>query len=405
VVERIAVTGLGLISPLGHEPGRVADRLISGEEAVLSPSGYESPDLDEIRFGRVELDFPRLLGGTGWRHHTRSALMACLASQLLLADSKLELGAEIDPEQVGIALGLNHNVFVSSFHRALTNRDLKQINPPAFLNIPTNSTASQVSILLGLRAFAITLTTGFTAGLETINVAVQALLTDRAQAVLAGGVEEHVRELTQSFASSYQDHATSAATNILTWWQPGVVAAGEGCALLLLEKESGAQLRGSKPRAFISGFGMGFNAEALGNKNPKAVLTAVHSALSEANLFPGDIDAVFLAANGNCAQDMAEAEAMKEIFQNNIPPGVAIKGAWGETYHASGALTTAAAILCLERGIIPPTKNLASGPMVQVLNLKSEPREIHARHALIMAMDQDQKAAALIITLPNEEGN
>jgi act minimal PKS chain-length factor (CLF/KS beta) len=211
--------------------------------------------------------------------------------------------------------------------------------------------------------------------------------------MIAGAVQETSEELMLAFLQvSGQTASRTLAAN-----PTGGVVIGEGCSLLTLERPNASVL----PRALWLGYGQAFSPGVRDAGDPAAACEAIRLALQAAGLGPEDIGAVFASASGDPLLDSAEAAALGKIFGASTPPATALKSFWGETYYASGAMAVAAAILCLEQGFLPPTLNLAPG--AEARGFSSQPRQVRARVALVLALDRDQKAAALILEIPRKD--
>lgn len=395
MTERLLITGTSLVCSLGAGPDEALRCLLAGESGLaacaLDRFGLSEP----VWFADVRQDLKEALGGKGWRNHNRAALMACLAARELQADAGLSGGAW-RPEDTGLVMGYNHNLFSPEFEETIKNRNLNLLNPAFFLNISTNAVASQVTIFLKLHAFAMTVTTGFTAGLEALDQAALALRAGRARWVMAGGAEERNDQFCYSFHQAFRNDADAGSPAALRLGAPNQISAGEGCGLLLLETEAEARARGASGRGVLLGSGLGVNPAAAGG-SPAAAESALRRALGQAGLEPGQVGALFLAANGHAGQDQAEAEAVRRVFGPALPPAVALKGALGETYHAHGALAAVVALACLEQKTLPATAHLADPGLAQALNLSAKSRPLDGKVAVVLAMDQDQKAAAVAL--------
>lgn len=393
--ERLLVTGASLVCSLGSQPEEVMRRLLASESglAPLSLAQFNLPE--PAWFAEVGLDLKQELGGKGWRNHNRAALMACLAAKQLQADAGLS-GDAWRGEETGLVMGYNHNLFSPEFKEAIKTRNLNLINPAFFLNISINAVASQVTIYMQLHAFAMTVTTGFLAGLEALDQAALALRSGRARWVMAGGAEEYNDQFCYSFHQAFRRDADAGQPAALGLGAANQLSAGEGCGLLLLETESEARQRGARARGEFLGSGLGVNPGATG-ADPAAAESALRRALNQAGVEPGQVAALFLAANGHAAQDQAEAEAVRRVFGSAPPPAVALKGALGETYHAHGALAAVAALESLRQKTLPPTAHLAEPGLARALNLSAKPRPLGGRAAVVLALDQDQKAAAVAL--------
>jgi 3-oxoacyl-(acyl-carrier-protein) synthase len=214
--------------------------------------------------------------------------------------------------------------------------------------------------------------------------------------MLAGAVQEINPELLESFAVlPGETHG-----GILRSTTGGGVVAGEGCALMALEKLPEAE--SARARAWILGYGEALNFSDQPSQASAAIVQAARGALADSRLQASEITAVFLSANGNSPWDRAEAAALRVLFGQNPPPATALKGTWGECYHAGAAMTVAAAVLCLEKNFIPPTLNLTPGCQPSSLGLSPQAQTVQARYALILSLDRDKKATALILGFPKD---
>ncbi|MEW6517132.1 MAG: beta-ketoacyl synthase N-terminal-like domain-containing protein [candidate division FCPU426 bacterium] len=392
--ERVVVTGTSLVCSLGASPEEAANRLLEGGSG-LNPCGLEALGVKEAAwFGEVGADLKQALGGKGWRNHNRAALMACLAARELRKESGLEQAWR--PEDAGLVMGYNHNIFSEEFVETIRNQNLSLLNPAFFLNISTNATASQVTIYLKAQAFAMTVTTGFTAGLEALDQAALALRAGRARWVMAGGAEERNEQFRYSFHQAFRRNADAGQATALRLGAPNQITAGEGCGLMMLETEGEARARGARVLGGLLGSGMGVNPGAKGG-DPAAAEAALRQALKQAGLEARDVSAVFVAGNGHASQDQAEAKALERVFGGNLPPATALKGALGETYHAHGTLAAVLALECLRQGRIPGTLNLGDAGLAQRINLNREARAVSGKRAVVLALEQDRKAAALVL--------
>ncbi len=392
---KIVITDLQMICPAGDKPELIFDSLLKGQ--IFLKKHEQSDDImgGDGLTGRVEQEFKKELEGKGWRHHNRSALMACLAGKRIFK-TRLSVDHPIcQPENAGLVLAYNHNVFSEEVEDALAKKSLHLINPANFLTMSTNAVASQVSIYLNIQGFTITQTMGYLAGLESLATAALTLNSGRSRVVLAGGAEEIIPQIRYSTAS-YNRNVDQA---LLFSGIPGMPVS-EGCALLQCEKGAPAKDQGRPARAVIRGFGMYFNPAPQSAHDPEAARQAIQKALQDAGIHPKDVGVVFTATNGNTMQDLAEARALYELFGEQMPPAFALRSTLGEGFHASGALVSALAVVCLEQGSLPPNQNLTGNEWIEKLNLSDQKRNHHARYALVMGMEHQYKSGALVLSVP-----
>lgn len=385
--QATVITALSMINALGTSHEEVWSNLFQ-QQSPRQPHAIHHPFVrPSIAFHGVEADLRSLLGGKGWRHHQRAALMACLAGRQVLDQGGLK---NVPAQARAVVIANGQNIFPSDYLKALQQQSLPLVNPPMFINLSANATASQMTIDLDIEGFSLTITTGFTAGLEVFHFARQTLHCGHADVVLAGGVEQAGEELMQSFKLAREQGSPSLI------FSPEALqaASGEGCALAAVEHRSQALAAGRKPLAVIAGFGMGVYHEA--QPGSLAFTLAMTRALHQAGLEAKDIDAVFLCANGDEGQEQMELKAVKDLLPQPMP-AVALKGAWGETYHAGGSMAAVTASLALVHQVLPPTTGLRSS-WPEGLALQPDMQAMPLCHVMILAAEGIHKATALVLS-------
>ena len=178
---------------------------------------------------------------------------------------------------------------------------------------------------------------------------------------------------------------------------------GEGVGMLILDDERAAAARGTEPLAVIAGEDMRSDAAGLVAADPsgEAVAVCVGNAIESAALDPSDIDAICLHGTGTRQNDLAEGRGLRRVFRSGLDdiPAVSVKGAWGHTLGASGALETAVAVEMLRRQVVPPHVGLRQiDPACEVANLTTEAREHPIRHVLKLSLGFGGHLAAAVLS-------
>ena len=132
---------------------------------------------------------------------------------------------------------------------------------------------------------------------------------------------------------------------------------GEGAAMLTLEPLEAALARGARPLAEIVGFGMSSDAHHITQPSAEGAAKAIRAALRDADLTPEQIGYVNAHGTGTLVNDSTETRALHLVFGDRTPAVSSTKSIHGHTLGAAGAIETAATILALERGFLPPTIN------------------------------------------------
>ena len=297
--DRIAITGLGVVSDIGIGREAFASALTAGRSGIGEVTAF---DVEPCRSHRaaeiIDLDVNDYLESQK-NYLDRHSELAFAAAKLALDDAALAPSAGPAP-RFGICLGTVYgNVDTTHhFYDSLVEKSAKFVSPFLFQHTYSNTTASLLAIEYALQGVHANFCSGAAAGLEAVLYAADSLRLGRADAMLAGGVE-----------------ALSEAVFMGMDAQDAEAVPGEGAALLLLETEDHARQRGAARRGTILGGGMAGDLRE-----------AIDLALAEAALTKGDVDAVF-GAGGDLG-----------LSPRQIDDQV------GDTIAASGPLLVAAAL-------------------------------------------------------------
>ena len=360
--KRVVVTGIGVISPLGSGREDFSAALLRGDSGVRPVSLFDTSELKsksaaEISSFRAE-DY---LGVKGLRNLDRSTRLITSAARLALDDSGFEVTEENSPD-IGVAVGtaLGGIRSISDFDREILTEGPRYVSPALFPNTVINSPASQVSIRFNIKGFNTTLSSGFSASLDSLGYAADFLRRGRIEAVLAGGVEELCIQTYLAFykagclaGGQIREDETSCPFDKR---RNGVIF-GEGACLLVLEEKESALRRGANIYAEILDFANTFDRHSRPSKH--GISRAMQRALEKAGLKSGDIDYICAGANSTKDADLAETEAIKEVFKERSKEIKisSVKSMIGECFSASGAMQTAAGIAALQAQSVPPTIN------------------------------------------------
>jgi 3-oxoacyl-[acyl-carrier-protein] synthase II len=409
-VRRVAVTGIGLLTPLGAGVDANWQALVEGRSAVGPIRGFDASSL-HTRIAAEIPDFdpkPYVANRRALRMMTRTDLFAVAGAALAVEDA----GNPFSPEtadRAGLFIGANketskldpilEGVLVARGADGVA--DVRKVGeaarthfPPLFFIEGLQAAALfYVSEAFGLKGantyFAGTADSGATA----IGRAFRAIRSGEADRALAGGFDDATSWWTlakfdgMGFLSDRNDLGAKACRPF-DRARTGAVL-GEGACVLLLEELEAAQARGARIRAEIVGYGSGFDCHATMTPHPagRGLARAMTAALRDARLAPADVSYVAAHGSGTRQGDRSEARALRGVFGESR--GVAassVKAATGHLMAAAGALNVAVAALALERGTLPPTLNLEDvDPQCAFDWVGGRPREARAAHALALA--------------------
>jgi 3-oxoacyl-[acyl-carrier-protein] synthase II len=405
--RKAVVTGLGVLSPVGTGRNAFWESLIQGRTGIRPVTLFDTASFNVHVAGEIiDFDPVALLGKKGLRTLDRSTRLISSAAKLALDDAKLEVTSN-NTGSMGISVGTTFGSLhsIAQFDRVGLIEGPRYVNPSLFPNTVINSPASQVSIRLGIKGFNTTVSTGFCAGLDAISYACDFIRLNRADVVLAGSVEELCEETFLGFHNLGCLSGSDGSNPISCPFdarRTGVVLA-EGAAILVLEEEEHALKRGADILGKISGCGNSFDPSAEKNFVHKGngLRQAVSLALKDASLEPNDIDYVSSCANSTRGLDCMETKVLKNVFGEYAfkVPVSSIKSMIGESFSASGALSVAAAIGVINKGIIPPTVNYQQKDSECDLDyVPNQSRQKQTENILVTSADPYGQNSAIVIS-------
>jgi len=364
--KRIVITGLGIISPNGIGVDDFSRAVFNGESGIKPITLFDTADFKAKTAGEViNFEPAKFLGDKGLRVLDRSTKLLNSAARLALDDAGLDITEE-NSRETGVVIGTNLGSLksISDYDREAILEGPRYVNPALFPNTVVNAPASQVSIRFNIKGFNVTISTGFTSGLESINYALNAIRLGRAKTVLAGAVEELC---IQTFIGFYKLGCLAGTKNNsielscpFDKRRNGLVF-GEGSCVLVLEDLDSALYRNAKIYAEVKAGATAFEPAGLGryNLNSEGLSRAMDQALKGSGLSSKDIGYISSAANSTVDADLYETKSIKNIFKDYAKKVKisALKSMLGESFSASASFQVASAALAIKKQIIPPTIN------------------------------------------------
>lgn len=406
-MDRIAITGIGVVSPSGIgrrqfwanvKAGRSFIKKITRFDASRYPSHIAGQIDDLEKYTHVS---QRLLKKIDVFSH-----MALVASELALQDAGIDIKKE-DPNQVGIFLGnaLGGWLYAETELRDLYIEGREGVSPFMASAWFPAAPQGQVSIYYGIKGFSKTVVADRASSSEAVAYASYTLAKDKLDLILAGGMEAPVTPYALLCCNTYgglscANGSPQEAYRPFDRKKSGFVIA-EGAGVVILEKESRARKRNAPILAYLTGHGVSCDGYDRIQPAPDGVelARAISMALSEARLNPEDIDYISLDGLGVDIWDQTEVEAIKKVFggQASKIPASCPKTMFGNLLGASGALDLITTILAMEHSLIPPTLNLEE-PDPEGLNyVKKEALPHTVNKALIISRGRGGINSILIV--------
>lgn len=366
--QRVVVTGLGAITPLGSSVVQFWDGLIAGRSGVGPVTRFRSDAYPCRVVGEVpDFDPLRSMEAKDAKRMARASQFAVAAAREALADAGF--GAHMPPpEESGVLLGLGNGSLpdMEVMARTLFEKGGMRINPFSMPVMLANMAAAQVAMQCGLRGYSNTVITACAAGTQAIGEAAEVLRRGDAQVIVAGGTEAPICEL--SLASFCVLRALSTGFNAtperasrpFDARRDGFVAA-EAAGLLVLETLEHAQARGARIYAEILGYASTSDAYHLTAPDPEAhgAVRAMTRAVQRAGIDRNEIGYIHAHGTATAANDKTETIAIKRFFgeQAYAIPVSSTKSMTGHALGAAGALGAVATVCALRDGLLPPTIN------------------------------------------------
>jgi len=379
--ERIAVTGLGLVTALGFGREASFSRLCAGERGISEVSLFDARGLKSRIAAEVRgLDVAAIAPLGEAEDWSRSDALAFIAAREALAQA-----SHIDGTPLGLVLGGTTGGMYET-ERALSAIAPGQIEPldaRRLLDFPLAVSVERVARTLGHVGPAATVCSACSSGAVAIALGASWLLSGRASRVLAGGVDGLCQLTFTGFnALGAVDPEPSRPFDA----SRAGLTLGEGAGCVVLELESSARARGVPIIAFLSGWAVASEAHHVTHPEPSGTRAAavLADAIASAGLSPREIDYVNAHGTGTVQNDAMEARALEQVF------GAEVGRVWvssskaqiGHTLGAAGAIEAAITALSVNRGRLPPTAGLER-PEVPTLRHVRAPHESAALGAAL----------------------
>lgn len=356
-MRALAVTGLGVFSPIGSTRAAFMDALADPRAARMAAFAGPSTVLEGPRFADARVaevwgfDAAVHLGDKGIRNFDRLTRMLVCTAKLALEDAGVKVDGKFavsHSERVGVCAATAYGSLdsITEINRVAELEHPRYVNPSRFPNTVINSAAGYVAIWEGLEGPNVTIVDGNCGAADAVLTAATHIGCNRADVLLVGGAEVLSEPLYLAFDKLGLLCRPGERTGCFDAASRGMLL-GEGAALLVLEDEAKARARGAQIAALIVGYGTAFEApqsEAqLVHASEHTVERAVRAALADAEVAPHEIDLVVSAASGVSRIDLAEEEGLTRVFGPEQAV-TAPKSVWGESLGAAPALAMAASV-------------------------------------------------------------
>jgi nodulation protein E len=361
--RRVAITGIGIISPLGLNLEETWDSLREGRSAIAP--------LEGVDFHKLVLRFQngaQVHGFDATKHFEpgkedyidRFAQFSVVAARDAMRDSGLELTPRLS-EQCAVVCGsaVGGQAAIEVGFEDLYVTDRGRVHPLTIPKTMANAGASHISMDLRLSGPTYTVSTACSSANHAIGQAFRLVRDGEAEIAVTGGSEAM---FTIGMLKAWEAMRVISPDTCRPFSKDrrGMIL-GEGGAMMILEPMEAAKARGAKIYAEICGFGMSSDAHHLTQPTVEGPARAMRQALCIAGLAPGQIGYINAHGTGTPGNDPVETRAIRAVFGAHAEK-IAVsstKSMHGHALGAAGAIEAVATVLALQHGVLPPTANFS----------------------------------------------
>ena len=366
--NRVVVTGMGIISPLGLDVPTTWQALIAGKSGVDYITLFDASDF-EVKIAAEVKGFDPLqyIDRKRARHTDRFTQFAIAASLEAVESARLRIDSS-NGYEVGVIIGncMGGLTTLSQQFEVLSNEGPGQVSPFLIPVMIPDMASGQVSIHIEAKGPNYGISSACASGAHAIGDAFTIIRQGDAKVMLAGGSEAVITPIavagfSNMGALSKRNGDPKRASRPFDAERDGFVV-GEGAAVLVLESLKFALKRGAPILAEVSGYGATADAYHFTEppENGEDIKRAMRLALQQAHFKPQDIGCINAHGTSTRLNDATETRAIKSLFGEHAyrVPISANKSMLGHMVGAAGAISSATAVLIIKNGIIPPTINL-----------------------------------------------
>ncbi len=365
--RRVAVTGVGVVSPIGTGKDVFWNALMEGRSGVRRISTFDPSPFDcQIAALVTDFDAASYLDRKEVRRNDRFVHLAIAATRLAVDDA----GFEISPrnrDRVGVVIGsgIGGAHTWEEQHQILRERGPSRVSPFFATMIIINMASGAVGIEVGARGPNFSVVSACATGGHAIGEALRIIQQGGADAMICGGSEAAITPLSLAgFCSmkalSTRNDAPEQASRPFDAGRDGFVM-GEGAGVVLLEAWEHAERRGARIYAELAGYGMSADAYHITQPDPEGdgAVLAVRMALDDARLEPAQVSYINAHGTSTPYNDKFETLAIKRVFGSDAKriPVSSTKSMTAHLLGAAGGVELIACALAIERQKLPPTIN------------------------------------------------
>ncbi len=363
--ERVVVTGLGAVTPVGEDAAATWAALLAGKSGVRKLTESWAAELPVRIAARAMTDPATMFPAFQLRHMDRSGQFALLAARQAWQDAG---SPRVDPERLGVSMatGIGGVASVLNAQETMAAKGWQRLSPFIVPMLMPNGAAALIGIELGARAGVHTAVSACASSAEAIGYGMEMIRSGRADVVVAGGTEavilpEAIGGFAVMRALSCRNDNPERASRPFDKARDGFVL-GEGAGAIVLESAGHAAKRAANVRAAAAGVGYSADSYDVAMPAPDGIgaAMAIRRALADAEITPADVVHINAHATSTPSGDTAEALAISRAL-GDAARGIVVSATKSMTGHllgSAGVIASIAAMYALRDSVAPPTINL-----------------------------------------------
>jgi len=360
-MRRVVVTGMGIVSCLGNDKETVTDSLRRGKSGISFNEEFAEMGLRSNVCGSVEIDLTEHIERKARRFMGDAAAYAYVAMQKAIEDAGLS-ESEISSPRTGLIAGSGGASSANTVEGAdkLREKGVRRIGPYLVPRTMSSTVSACLATHFGIHGLNYSITSACATSTHCIGAAMEQIQWDKQDVIFAGGGEEEDWTLAMMFdgmgalSSKYNDEPTKASRAYDAARDGFVIAAGGG--MLVLEELEHAKVRGAKIYAELVGYGATSDGDNMVAPSGEGAVRCMQQAIATVE---APIDYINTHGTSTPVGDVAELEAIREVFDGNIPPFSSSKSLCGHSLGAAGVQEAIHCLLMMENEFMAGSVNIS----------------------------------------------
>jgi len=359
-MRRVVVTGMGIVSCLGNDKETVVEALRHGRSGIAFNEKFREMGLRSHVCGSVDIDLSEHIERKARRFMGDAAAYAYVAMQKAIDDAGLD-DDQVSNTRTGLIAGSGGASSANIVWGAdkLRERGVRRLGPYLVPRAMSSTVSACLATHFGIRGLNYSITSACATSTHCIGAAMEQIQWGKQDVIFAGGGEEEDWSLAMMFdamgalSSQYNDNPSVASRAYDSGRDGFVIAAGGG--MLVLEELEHAKARGAKIYAEVIGYGATSDGDNMVAPSGEGAVRCMQQAMATVD---APIDYINTHGTSTPVGDIAELDAMREVFSGKVPPFSSSKSLCGHSLGAAGVQEATHCLLMLEHGFMAGSANI-----------------------------------------------